>query len=224
MAKNKEKIQWKNQLVNLIAIIIGVYVAFYLTERSANANSRQQAQTYLSSMVDDLEVDIASLSIATDTLASFLKVSRMLTNSILSQRIPEDSVQMMINSLYLIVPFTPQDNSYQLLKTSGKFDAISDLDLRRKITELYYQHYGAIKVADDLTNQQRTVIILPYLMKNIRYSSTGLHNAEALWKDNMFANLAFSNQFALLMKYQLDSAALVKAKELHAGLLTALKK
>lgn len=224
MAKGKEKIQWKNQLVNMIAIIIGVYVAFYLTERSANANSRQQAKTYLTSMVDDLEVDIASLRIATDTLASFLKVSRTLTNSILTQRIPEDSIQMMINCLYLIVPFTPQDNSYQLLKTSGKFDAIGDVELRRKIAELYYQHYGAIKVADDLSNRQQTAIILPYLMKNIRYTSKGLHNADALWKDNMFANLAFSNQYALFMKYQLDSAALVKAKELHAELLTVLKK
>ena len=154
MAKDKEKIQWKNQTVNLLAIVIGVYIAFYLTERSAQANSRKQAKTYLTSMIDDLEVDIATLSIATDTLASFLKVSRSLTNSIITQRIPPDSVQMMINSLYIIVPFSPQDNSYQLLKSSGKFDAIDNVELRKKITELYYQHYGVIRITDEIASQQ----------------------------------------------------------------------
>ena len=224
MAKDKEKIQWKNQTVNLLAIVIGVYIAFYLTERSAQANSRKQAKTYLTSMIDDLEVDIATLSIATDTLTSFLKVSRSLTNSIITQRIPPDSVQMMINSLYIIVPFSPQDNSYQLLKSSGKFDAISKIEIRKMITELYYQHYGVIRITDEIASQQRTALILPYLMKNIQMRSSGLQNAEALWKDNMFANIAFSTQYALVMKHQMGSVALTKAKELHSLLLTNLEK
>lgn len=224
MAKGKEKIQWKNQLVNMVAIIIGVYVAFYLTERSANANSRQQARTYLTSMVDDLQNDIANLQMSTDTLAVFLKVSAALTNSIVKQRIPSDSVPMMINSLYVIVPFVPQDNSYQVLQSSGKFDAISNVELRKKITELYYQRYGAIRITDEIANQQRNALILPYLMKNIQMHSGGLKNAEILWKDNMFANIAVATQYSLAMKYQLDSLALTKAKELHASLLAELKK
>lgn len=224
MAKDKEKIQWKNQTVNLLAIVIGVYVAFYLTERSAQANSQRQAKTYLASMVDDLENDIERLQVSTDTLRNVLKVSQSLTSSIITQRIPIDSIQAMINSLYIMVPFIPQDNSYQSLKASGKLDAIENVELRRKITELYYQHYGAIRISDDLFTQQRTALILPYLMKNIRYSSKGLQNPELLWQDNMFGNIAFSTQYALAMKYQLDSVALIKAKELEALLVTELEK
>jgi len=224
MTKVKEKVQWKNQLVNMIAIIIGVYVAFYLTERSAQSNSRKQARTYLTSMADDLLNDIEGLQESTDTFRYVLKVSQSLTKSIITQRIPADSVQAMINSLYIIAPFIPQDNSYQSLKASGKLDAIDNVELRRKITELYYQHYGAIRISDDISNQQRTALITPYLMKNIEYRSNGLQNVEALWKDNMFANIAFSTQYSLSLKYQLDSVALVKAKELHALLLAELKK
>lgn len=224
MAKDKEKIQWKNQTINFLAIIVGVYVAFYLTERSAQATSRKQAKAYLASMADDLGNDIKNLQVATDTIRQVLKVSQTLTRSIATQRIPTDSVQVMINSLYIIAPFTPQDNSYQSLKASGKFDAIDNVELRRKITELYYQHYGAIRITDEISNQQRTALITPYLMKNIRYRASGLQDPEALWKDNMFGNIAFSAQYALLMKHQLDSVALSKAKELHSLLLTELEK
>lgn len=224
MGKDKEKIQWKNQFVNLLAIIVGVYVAFYLTERSAQANSRKQARTYLASMADDLENDIKNLQTSTDTLVHILKASQSLTKSIITQKIPKDSIQDMIRILYLIVPFSPQDNSYQSLKTSGKLDAIDNNDLRKKITELYYQHYGAIRITDDITNQQRTSLILPYLMKNLQFRANGLQNYEQLWKDNMFANISFTVQYAQAMKYQLDSEALTKAKALKLLILAELEK
>ncbi|MCZ8215496.1 MAG: hypothetical protein O9262_04610, partial [Cyclobacteriaceae bacterium] len=131
MSKKSEKIQWKNQFINLLAIIIGVYIAFYLTERSNNANSRRQANAYLASMADDLQSDITELTISTDTLRYIMKVSQALTQSIVTQKISKDSVTAMISSLYLIIPFNPKDNSYQSLLASGKLDAIENFELRK---------------------------------------------------------------------------------------------
>ncbi|GCC53095.1 hypothetical protein SanaruYs_33370 [Chryseotalea sanaruensis] len=222
MSKKSEKIQWKNQLINLLAIVIGVYIAFYLTERSNNANSRRQAKAYLASMADDLQSDIDELTISTDTLRYMVKVSDALTQSIVTQRIIQDSIGTMISSLYLIVPFNPKDNSYQSLVASGKLDAIENFELRKKITELYHQHYGSIKIFDDISNQQRISIITPYLMRTMQFSTVGLQNASQLWKDNMFANLAFSMHFNNTMKHRMDSTALVQAKELRKLLLAEL--
>lgn len=220
----KEKVQWKNQLVNLVAIIIGVYAAFYLTERGSAANSRRQADTYLASIADDLRADIQQLTSSTDTLRYFMKVSKTLTRSVARQRIPQDSLGEMIRCMYLIVPFIPKDNSYQSLVTAGKLDAVEDFELRKKMTELYHQHYGAIRVTDEITNQQRNELVMPYLLRNIQFRGAGLRNATQLWRDNMFANLAFSTQFSLQMKYQLDSTALLNAKQLHAAILVELAK
>jgi len=214
MAK-REKIQWKNQLVNLVAIIMGVYIAFYLTERGSAANERKQARVFLSSMAEDLKEDIKNLTASTDTLRFYVKVSRALARSVLSRKIPNDSLGVMINSLYLIVPFIPKDNSYQSLLSSGNLDLVDDFTTRSKITELYHQHYGSIRVTDGISDQMRIEMITPYLMKNLRFNAAGLMNAEELWRDNMFVNLAFSTQYSLSMKYQMDSTALVHAKELR---------
>jgi hypothetical protein len=222
MSKKSEKIQWKNQFINLLAIIIGVYVAFYLTERSNNANSRRQANAYLASMADDLQSDIKELTLSTDTLRYIMKVSQALTQSIVTQKINKDSVTAMISSLYLIIPFNPKDNSYQSLLASGKLDAIENFELRKKITELYHQHYESTKIFDDISNQQRISIITPYLMKSMQFNVSGLTNASQLWKDNMFANLAFSMHYGNTMKYKLDSTALVHARELRSLILKEL--
>jgi hypothetical protein len=222
MSKKSEKIQWKNQLINLLAIVIGVYIAFYLTERSNNANSRRQAHAYLASMADDLQSDINELTMSTDTLRYMMKVSQALTQSIVTQKINKDSVTDMISSLYLIIPFNPKDNSYQSLLASGKLDAIENFELRKKITELYHQHYGSIKIFDDISNQQRISIITPYLMRTMQFNLSGLANASQLWKDNMFANLAFSMHYGNTMKHTLDSTALVHAKELRSLILKEL--
>lgn len=214
-----EKIQWKNQLINLASIIIGVYIAFYLTERSAIANERRQVKTFLASMADDLNQDIESLTIATDTLTFYKNVSRALAQSVITQQIPTDSLSVMINSLYLIVPFVPKDNSFQSLLVSGKLDQIENLELRKKITELYHEHYGAIRISDNIADQMRIEMITPFLMRNLKFNATGLTNAKELWRDNMFVNLAFSTQFSLGLKHELDSTALVHATTLRELIL-----
>jgi hypothetical protein len=223
MAK-KEKIQWKNQLVNMIAIIIGVYIAFYLTERSSAANDRKQARAFLTLMADDLDEDIKNLTLSTDTLSFYVKVSRQLANSVITSKLPDDSLNVMINSLYLIVPFVPKDNSYQSLLASGNLDLVGDLKLLGKITELYHQHYGAIRITDDISDRLRVEMITPYLMKNLKFNARGLTNAGELWRDNMFVNIAFSAQYSIAMKYQMDSTALVHAKELRKLIQNEIEK
>ncbi len=223
MAKGKEKIQWKNQLVNLVAIIIGVYIAFYITERASATKDHRQAKVFLAAMADDLEEDISSLTESTDTLRYYTKVLQALTRSVVTKRIPKDSLNDMISGLYLIVPFNPKDNSYQSLLASGKLELVGDFDLRRKITALYHQHYGAIRITDDISNQMRIQLITPFLMERMRFSSSGLVNAEELWRDNMFVNMSFSMHYSMLMKYRADSVALVHAKELKQLIEEELK-
>lgn len=224
MGKGKEKVQWRNQFINLIAIIVGVYIAFYLTERNAAAADRKQANEYLTSMADDLASDIDDLSRSTDTLRYYVTVSKTLAKSVITQRIPYDSMNEMINSLYFIVPFVPKDNSYQSLLASGNLDLIDNFELRKKITELYHQHYKAIRIMDEINNQQRTVITTPYLMRNLRFRKTGLINAAELWQDNMFGNIAISMQYSTALKHQFNAKALEEARKLREMILTELEK
>jgi len=216
-----ERIQWKNQLINFVAIIIGVYVAFYITERSARASKQKQVQYMLSSMADDLEEDIKNLKGSTDTLKFFLKVSKSLANSVAIGHPPKDSINFMINSLSIMLPFVPKDNSFQSLQMSGNFELV-DMKLRKEITELYHQHYGAIRISDNISEQMRIEMIAPFLMQHLQFDANGLKNANELWKNTMFVNLAFSTQYSLRLKYQLDSTAYLHATELRNLLLNEM--
>lgn len=215
MGKGKEKIQWKNQVINFIAIVLGVYAAFYLTNRKLDSDKRALEQQYMQSMLDDLRTDAHQLTASTDTLHYYVRLLASLTSHIYSGKIPQDSLSTMIQGLYVNLAFVPRNNTYQTLVASGSIDIFKDFALRQQIVELYHQYYGAIAVVDRLNEQQRTSIINPYLMKNIKYGSMGrVTNADSLWSDHEFTNIVITCYYFLNLKYENDRVALEKCEAL----------
>ncbi len=217
--KNKERIQWKNQIINFVAIVFGVYVAFYLTNRKLESDKHSLEQQYIQSILEDVKTDEHQLTASTDTLSYYRNLLAALTGHIYSGKIPQDSLFEMIQSLYVYLPFIPRNNTYQTLVASGSVDIIKDFTLRQQIVELYHQHYGAISVVDRLNEQQRAWLINPYLIKNIQYGSGGrIANSEALWSNSEFSNIATTCYYYLNLKYEYDSKALEKCRVLREKL------
>ena len=53
MSQNKEAIQWRNQIVNLFSVFIGVYIAFALNKYQANNDQARLQKQYLTSLKVD---------------------------------------------------------------------------------------------------------------------------------------------------------------------------
>lgn len=213
--EKSEKVQWKNQLVNFVAVVVGVYAAFYLTNWKSNRDERDLEKSYLMSMSLDLKSDIEQLQQSTDTLRYYRSMLATLTRDIYSGRIPgPDSLMTMINGLYLYVPFIPGNSTYQSMLESGNLDVIEDFELRKYITELYHIHYGAIEVVDRLNNEQRANLINPYMFDHFVFGRHGLTNADKLWKEPAFGNLVTSCYYSLNLKLMYDSIALQESKDL----------
>jgi hypothetical protein len=219
MAKKRERIQWKNQIINFVAIVLGVYVAFYLTNRKLESDKRALEKQYIQSMLEDLKIDENQLTESTDTLRYYRNLLASLTNYVYSSRIPEDSLSEMIQGLYVYLPFIPRNNTYQTLLASGSIDVIKDFTLRQQIVELYHQHYGAIAVVDRLNEQQRAWLINPYLVRTIQYGSGGrIVNTQELWSSSEFSNIVSACYYSINLKYEYDMAALDKCRALRSKL------
>ena len=207
MARQKERFQWKNQLVNFVAIIIGVYIAYWLTERSEARQLRAQEQQYLKSFVSDLERDIETLAFQTDTIRYRRRILQHFANE-LTNKINPDSLTQKVMVLYLFAPFIPHDNTFESLKASGNLGLIQDFDLRQDIVALYNQYYSAIRLFDQIDLQQRNSMITPYLLKTIGFSFTGDAQHGSYLQDPFFVNMVYTSYYSSSQKILYDSMAL----------------
>lgn len=221
MKKRKERIQWRNQIVNLVAIIVGVYVAYYLTNIKSEWDQNRQERFYLISLQHDLEEDQKALKQSVDTLRHFRNVMKEFTQRLISRSGADSILDNTITALYVQVPFIPQDNTYQTLLYGG-MSTVRDIELRKSIVELYNQHYGFIKIVDQLIADQKNNVLLPYLMDRTQFTDGGRVNKSIL-AENKFVNLTFTSYYSLQKKLEVDSVALREGRHLLDMLSARIK-
>ena len=98
MSQNKEAIQWRNQIVNLFSVFIGVYIAFALNKYQANNDQARLQKQYLTSLKNDLVKDLDLIQtdiLQLDTLK--YKNTRLISYS-RDQFDPSDSLNYFITS------------------------------------------------------------------------------------------------------------------------------
>lgn len=221
-SKNKKRkgIDWGNQFINLIVVVLGISIAFYLNNWKEEVDRKNIEQTFLKSLAEDLTIDIASLQLSTDTTRHFIDFLARNTVKIASGE-SIDSVVYLINSLNVEVPFLPSNNTYLSLIASGDINDIN-FELRKDIVELYGQNYSYIKLIDESNHKQLSELSRPFLLKELRYNRYGQPN-EAILKDPFLINLSYASLYMLESKHALDSTTLIKANELLAKIKKQIK-
>ncbi len=150
MASDKERIQWKNQLTNMVAIVIGVYIAFALTNWQNQRDSDAREQKYLSSLVVDLETDSVQLKDGLEAIRQQnLRISKLIEAS-RGKEFPDDSLNVFVNGMFSQVTFHSSDFTFEALVSSGQVQHVDDIDFLRALTELYKGRYQEIKDFDNV--------------------------------------------------------------------------
>lgn len=207
-----KSIQWRDHLINFIVVVVGVTLAFYLSNRKASSDQRALELSSLRSIVSDLESDIADLKGSTDTLKVMKDQLEQAVNTIMSGQSLENPGQS-IGVLYVQLPFIPNDNTYQSLLTSGKLDVIEDFEIRKQITDLYHSHYQTIKIIDELSSAQKNTLVFPYLMN---VNPLDLKSVDV--KEPAFINANLFTLYYLTQKLDYDKKALEKAIALKGSI------
>ena len=195
-----KKINWLDHIANLLVVILGISIAFYLEGWREEASNRMQEKKYLESMATDLQTDIEAL----DTL---LKINEEISSALVNLSLAsvgkpyESDSALMFQTLKIQYnpPFTPQRTAYESLKASGKLDLISDFGLRNQIVDLYEQFYRGTGEYDDALNQHVRDFVKPYYMKNARF--TGPQSIDpSFLNDDEFRNIIFAYRYLFLAK------------------------
>lgn len=132
----KRTIDWPNHLFNFVAVILGVYLAFYVSERAKINDDRKESIVLMSSLVNDLSEDINVYE------------NYQIPANIKQHKDVEELIAMLIDKnfdgigeqLRLVMQvenFAPTSSTYSSMKLSGKLRLIDNLSLRKNLTEYY---------------------------------------------------------------------------------------
>ncbi|WP_425390958.1 DUF6090 family protein [Ekhidna sp.] len=195
-----KKINWLDHFANLLVVILGISIAFYLESYKEESNNQRQEKKYLESMVTDLQTDIEAL----DTL---LKVNEELSGALVNLSLAsvgrpygsDSALMYQTLKIQYNPPFTPQRTAYESLKASGKMDLIRDYELRNQIVDLYEQYYRGTSEYDDALDQHVRDFVKPYYMKNVRF--TGPQSIDpAFLNSDEFRNIIFAYRYLFIAK------------------------
>lgn len=188
-----KKINWSDHLVNLIVVILGISIAFYLESWRENKRNKELEQQYLISLASDLQNDrdyLDTLLVINENIEKSLRVT---SGASIGRPFNEDSLLGHIFSIQYIPPFKPQKVTYESLKSTGNLDLIRKFEVRKRVIELYEQFYRGSQEFDQAITDHTQNYIQPYFIKNFIYTGPGKVQLELL-QDNQLRNMLFSEQ------------------------------
>ena len=150
MKKSKEKIQWKNQLVNLLAVILGVYIAFALNDWQVNKSLSKKRHEAILSLRDELIKDQEELTKGLGEIDTLTLKIRGLFRYAEMDSTAGDSISYFMGGILTQQVFNPNNFTFQSLINTGDMGGLSDISFRRDILELYNGHYNTIKDLDEV--------------------------------------------------------------------------
>lgn len=132
----KRKNNWLNHFLNFLGVILGVYLAFYISERAKINQEKKESIVLMKSLVNDLSNDIKTYEKyeIPENIKQQQNVENLL-NLLLKNSSKVKGDQLSI--VFQIENFTPTTSTYSSMKSSGKLGLIDNLMLQKKLTNFY---------------------------------------------------------------------------------------
>ena len=183
------KINWKDHLVNLIVVILGISIAFALENYAEKRQRRSTEKMYMTSLLKDLETD----QLLFDTLIAINENILESLNELTAASI-DPSEKEVSSHLFTVMynpPFSSQRMTYESLKSLGQVEIISSFSLRSDIVELYEQYYRGCNEYDEAINNHIEHFLSPFFIKKVRFVAKGKVKNDFV-KNPEFQNIIFS--------------------------------
>lgn len=171
------KISWLDHFVSLIVVITGISVAFALNNWNEGKKIKSLQDTYIESMIDDIDEDISQLDSLVMDEENNLEIYRRILQAG-SNPLPKDSAQLAISKVAQLNSFTSRNITYESIKSSGKFELL-DLKLRIDIIEFYHSGYDQIEQIEEYYKMNFDNQIIPFLIHEAFAGQNGL-NADVI--------------------------------------------
>jgi len=132
----KKKHNWLNHLFNFLAVILGVYLAFYINERAQINQDQNESMMLMNSLLADLSKDIKAYEeYQIPVNKQYQQNVERLLSSLMTNDM--DEIGEKISDVLGVENFTPSTSTYSSIKASGKLGLIDDLELQKMLTDYY---------------------------------------------------------------------------------------
>jgi len=132
----KRKQNWLNHLFNFLAVILGVYLAFYINERAQINQDQNESIMLMNSLLADLSKDIKAYEeYQIPVNKQYQQNVERLLSSLMTNDM--DEIGEKISDVLGVENFTPSTSTYSSIKASGKLGLIDDLELQKMLTDYY---------------------------------------------------------------------------------------
>lgn len=159
------KINWKDHLVNLFVVIVGITIAFWLNSWGEDRKAQKIEKQYLNGVIKDLEDDMQDLDFMLQYGESQIIALNKLLDIIIGKN---DGYDSLVYDLFLVQynqPFTPQDASYGSL--SSKIEIVEDFEVRKQIIRYYNQYYTSMELWDLACKENIDDFLKPVLNREL---------------------------------------------------------
>jgi hypothetical protein len=132
----QRKNNWSNHLLNFLAVILGVYLAFYINEKAKEKGDRERAMYLKRSLIEDLNSDINTFETyqipfnqrQSNELDSLLEA--LMSNN-------QANIARFLSGVLLIENYTPTTTTYASMMASDQIKLIDDWKLQKDLSSFY---------------------------------------------------------------------------------------
>lgn len=147
MAK-RERIRWKNQAIQLVAVAAGVYLAISVKQWQDERSNQRILIHHLADMQNDLLQDREAVR---DNLRSLRALSRkctLLLRHDLERKLADDSVMLALAAISSPTAFHPHLAAYRMLEADHDIARRMNFDLRRALAAWYLDTCEDLRLLD----------------------------------------------------------------------------
>jgi len=183
-----KKINWPDHLLNFVAVILGVLLAFQIESIAENNKEKRELNEILQSFIEDIDMDRETyddFQIPTNEQQSEM-IGKLLT-SILSNQV--DSIEEQISVTFDVQNYSPISSTYLSVISSGKFGLIRDFEIKKAISDYYDVLAGESLKQGEVQMEFFLKEIIPWMVEN-----TNILDIES---EDVDGNIEFANRLVI---------------------------
>lgn len=132
----KKNYAWLNHVLNFLAVILGVYLAFYVNDRAKQAEENNEKRAFLNLLSNDLADDIKTYqNYQIPTNEAYLERVDSLLVAVSNKQMAQ--IDALLPYLFQVENYIPTTSTYASMKSSGKMRLIGDLTLQKRLNDYY---------------------------------------------------------------------------------------
>jgi hypothetical protein len=215
------KIDWKAIIIELLIVIIGISIAFKLNNWNESKKTELEVKEYIRSFYDENHANQESLISALKFTKSNKTGIDTLKVILLSKNKSDERIKSLIANMMGIANYTPLTTTMQNISSSGEFDLIKDIELRKDLIETYSAYKRTAKL-ETIISDYINDYVTPFLFENLLFSDFSYLNGDFI-KDPIFENIVIGYDVLLNQLINGYEQNLIKLNELNEKLTTANK-